>query len=204
MLDRTEEAAAAFQRALEIQPTATVYSNLGTLRFFQGRYSDAAGAFEKAVEGNPTYFLYWANLGDAYRWIPGAEEKAKQAYSRAVTLADERVAKSPEDPNLRTQLAVYLAKRGDATRARQQLEVWNTLNKKTPASHFRAALVHEIVGDRNAALDALGAAMSAGYALNEIRGEPELAKLRGDPRYHRLVAAFETATPTRNPPTPKR
>jgi serine/threonine-protein kinase len=192
MLDRPDDAAAAFQRALEIEPTATVYSNLGTMRFFQGRYSDAAAAFERAVELNPTSFQYWANLGDAYRWVPGAEGKARQAFSRAVPLVDERVNASPADPDLRTQLALYLAKQGDRVRADKELRQWETFQKKSPASHFRALLVHEILGDRTAALASLETALAAGYAFKEIRDEPELAKLRSDPRYHRIVAAHES------------
>jgi eukaryotic-like serine/threonine-protein kinase len=191
MLERTDDAAAAFQRALEIEPNATLYSNLGTLRFFQGRYTDAASAFEKAVDLNPTYYLYWANLGDAYRRVAGNDDKSLEAYQRAIALVQDRVQAAPRDPDLMTQLAVYLAKSGDATRAREALQRWTLLPKKSPASHFRALLVHEIVGDRDQALAALTAALGAGYAIKEIREEPELARLRSDPRYHRIVGPYE-------------
>jgi eukaryotic-like serine/threonine-protein kinase len=50
MLDRYEDAASVLQRSLEIKPSAYAYGNLGTLRFFQGRYDDAVPAFEKAVK----------------------------------------------------------------------------------------------------------------------------------------------------------
>ena len=83
------EAATALQRALEIQPSsgsAGVYTNLGTARFFQGRYQEAVAAFEKAVELNPTWYLYWGNLADGYRWIQGNEQKAKAADVRALKL----------------------------------------------------------------------------------------------------------------------
>ncbi len=191
MLERTDDAAAAFQRALEIEPSATVYSNLGTLRFFQGRYSDAAAAFEKAVELNPSVFLYWANLGDAYRRLPGSTEKARTAYSRAINLVEDRLKTSPTSPDLQTQLALYLAKSDNKTRALQELRRWESFETKSPASHFRVLLIHEIGGDREAALSALSAALMAGYAIKEIRDEPELARLRNDPRYHRIVATFD-------------
>ena len=54
MIDRVDDAAAALQRALEIRPAATIYTNLGTLRFFQGQYQQAVTSFERAVEMNPT------------------------------------------------------------------------------------------------------------------------------------------------------
>ena len=50
LLDRPDEAASILQRALEVAPAAPIYTNLGTIRFFQGRYTDAVAAFEKAVE----------------------------------------------------------------------------------------------------------------------------------------------------------
>jgi serine/threonine-protein kinase len=195
MLERNDDAAAALQRALAIEPSATVYTNLGTLRYFQGRYSDAATAFEKAVALNATYFLYWANLGDAYRWIPGSGDKARQAFGRAIALVDERLRGAPDDPDLRTRLAMYLAKQGDVTRAADELQRWRASKKATPSSHFRALIVHELAGDRDQALRHLDAALRAGYAIRDIQNEPELTRLRSDPRYHRVLATFETTRP---------
>jgi tetratricopeptide (TPR) repeat protein len=194
-LDRNDEAATALQRALEIEPSATVYNNLGTLWFFKGRYSDAAAGFEKAVELNPTFYQYWANLGDAYRWVPGGADKARDAFSRAVPLVEDSLKRSPSDPDLQTQLAMYLAKQGERARAEAALRQWETSPKKSPASHFRALLTHEILGDRAAALSSLDAALAAGYAFKEIREEPELAKLRNDRRYHDIVRKHESAKP---------
>jgi serine/threonine-protein kinase len=194
MLNRLDEAAAAFQRALEIEPTASVYSNMGTLRFFQGRYSDAAAAFERAIALNATYYLYWANLGDAYRWVPGQGERSREAYSRAISLVRDRLAATPLDPDLRSQLALYLAKTGDTAAGRDELARLDGLPKTTASAQFRAVVIHELVDNREAALRALDAALKAGYSLDEVRTEPELVKLRADPRYHRLVAGFESRT----------
>jgi serine/threonine-protein kinase len=191
MLDRPEEAASALQRALEIQPTATVYSNLGTIRFFQGRFSDAAAAFERAVELNPTYYLYWGNLGDAYRWVEGARERAQQAYATAIARIADDLKRSPTDPDLVTRRALYLAKSGDAGAAAAAIDAWARLPRQTAASHFRVAVVQELGGARDQALSSLAAALDGGYAATEIAGEPELARLRADPRYHRLVTRHQ-------------
>src|SRR5262249_7180737 len=53
------EAAAAFQRALEVEETASTWSNLGTARFFQGQYSASVIAMKKAVNLSPNNSLYW-------------------------------------------------------------------------------------------------------------------------------------------------
>ena len=52
-VDRTEDAATMFQRALEIEPQATIYNNLATMRFFQGRYAESVRAFEKSDRAEP-------------------------------------------------------------------------------------------------------------------------------------------------------
>jgi tetratricopeptide (TPR) repeat protein len=189
MLGRNEEAAAKLQRALEIQPAATTYNNLGTLRFFQGQYGDAAEAFEKAVQLSANTYLYWGNLGDAYRWTPGGRDKATPAYLRASQLLNEKIAASPADPDLHANLAVYLIKSGDRDRALREIGIVEKSQRITAFSWFKAVIVHELCGQRDQALAALQEALRAKYALQEIRNEPELDSLRTDPRYHRMVGS---------------
>ena len=143
---------------------------------------------------NPTFYQYWANLGDAYRWVPDGADKAREAFARAVPLVQNLLKRSSSDPDLQTQLALYLAKQGERASAEKALRQWETFQNKSPASHFRALLIHEILGDRQAALTSLETALASGYAFKEIRDEPELTKLRSDPRYHRVVARYDSVT----------
>jgi eukaryotic-like serine/threonine-protein kinase len=187
-LERTDEGVARLQRALEIEPAATTYSNLGTLRFFQGRYADASIAFEKAVALNPTYYLYWGNLGDAYRWIPGSTEKARDAYARASALTVERLKTRPDDAELRGSLAVYLVKSGAQDRAIAEVAALERMPSRTPGSYFKSMMVYELAGKRERALHDLETTLQRGYARREVDNEPELVKLRSDPDYHRMLA----------------
>jgi tetratricopeptide (TPR) repeat protein/tRNA A-37 threonylcarbamoyl transferase component Bud32 len=188
MLNKYEEAAGAFQRALEIQPTASVYNNLGTARFFQGQYTAAAAAFEKAVELNPASYLYWGNLGDARRWLPGDEAKSTKAYTHAIQLAREKLALTPDDPEVEGSLAVYCAKAGDRQCGNEALGRLEQMAKSTPGSHFKAMVAYEISGNRDKAIGELNAAIHAGYSIVEIKNEPELTALRKDRRYQEIVA----------------
>ena len=187
-VDRTDDAATAFQRALEIEPQATTYNNLATMRFFQGRLADAAAAFEKATELNPTYYLYWGNLGDAYRWIPGQEGKAREAFTTAISLTEKQLAANPADVNLRSSLAGYLAKNGDTERALAELRTIEQTPNRNPSVYYKTAVVNEIAGRRDAALRDLEVAVKRGYSMREIANETEFIKLRTDARYHRLMA----------------
>ncbi|MCU1253951.1 MAG: hypothetical protein JWM83_250 [Candidatus Angelobacter sp.] len=188
MTDRDEDAAAALQRSLEIKPAADNYSNLGTLRFSQGRYTDAVPAFEKAVNLMASNYLYWGNLGDAYRWAPGQSGKAGPAYQNAIRLVREEIAANPQDPEVRSTLALYLAKSGDKQAARAQIAQVDRAAKKTAPVLLDSAVVHELCGERDIALSALSAALKAGSTLKEIKNEPELIALRTDAHYQFLLA----------------
>jgi serine/threonine-protein kinase len=189
MLDRTDEAVSTLQRAIEIQPEAVHYTNLGTLRFFQGRYADAARAFERAVEMAPNRYRNWGNLGDAYRWSPGEKAKAPAAYERGIDVLRQQIALKPQDPDLRSTLALYLAKSGKKDDATTELSALDWKKTKSGAVLFRVAVAYEVSGRRDEAIEALGASVKAGYSLREVRDEAELASLRNDVRYHRLIAS---------------
>ena len=134
LLGRDDDAAAALQHALEIKPSADVYNNLGTIRFYQGHYAEAVPAFEKTVQLGANNFDNWGNLGDAYRWTPGNEAKAKQAYQTAIRLVREEIAKHPDQLVLRADLAMYLAKSGDKQKALQELKPVEEAHTKDPRS----------------------------------------------------------------------
>src|SRR5260370_20553524 len=67
MLNDEEKSASYLQQALDIEPSAGIWNNLGTVRFFHGRYADAVPAFEKATQMDPGTYLDWGNLGAGYR-----------------------------------------------------------------------------------------------------------------------------------------
>jgi tetratricopeptide (TPR) repeat protein len=186
-LDRDDDAATALQHALEIQPSADGYNNLGTIRFYQGRYQDAVSAFEKTVSLAANNYDNWANLADAYRWTPGDNAKATQAYAQAIQLIREEIAKTPQDLDLRTSLAMYLAKNGKKQDALTELQPVEREPKKDAAIWYKSAVVYELCGHRDQALAALATAVKQGQSLSDIKSEPELASLRADPRYHLTI-----------------
>lgn len=189
---RLPEAAAEFQKALQIRPQATLYSNLGGVYFTQGLYQEAVAAFEKAIElpGGSSSALIWGNLGDAYRWTPDNEQRARDAYLRAIQILRNDLGASPRSPRLRSRLALFLAKRGDREEAIEEISGTEKLTGLDPTSRYRLAQAYEVLGDRNAALAALGEALRAGLSVEEVGSNPELSELRGDVRYQRMIAAF--------------
>ncbi len=186
-MGRYEDAIASYRRSLEIQPSATAYSNLGTVHFFMGNYNEAATLFEKGAALKPYDAAKWANLGDAYRWIPGSEDKAAKAYEQAITLVREQLEMNPRNGNGWARLANWLAKRGEAREAMRAVRRARTLSPRDLAAIVLAIQVHELVGNRSQALACLEQAVKLGYDQIELERDPELRALREDKRFHEIL-----------------
>lgn len=191
-LGRDDDASSALQRALEIKPNGDVYNNLGTIRYYQGKYDLAAAAFEKTVALNANDYNSWASLGDAYRQLHN-QGKADQAYQQAIQLIKDEIGKHPDQTDLRVELALYLAKSGDRPTALQDLQTVPLNTVKDPTTLFEAAIAYEVAGQRDKALETLTSAVKAGQNLDDIKNEPELVSLRADPRYHLNVLSAAPA-----------
>lgn len=190
-LGQDDDAAAAFQRSLEAHPSPQGFSNLGTLLYFIGRYSEAAQAFERALSLDATSYLRWGNLGDACRWTPGKQNRANEAYRQAIKLIREEIAKAPDNRDLRSLLATYLAKSGDKPQALAVAEsVKQTVD---PDVACNLALAYELCQNRPKALQFLKLALADGYSLKEIENEPEFNELRKDPAYQTMATQFATS-----------
>jgi Flp pilus assembly protein TadD len=188
MQGRFAEASAEYQKALQIKPTASTYSNLGTSLFFQGLYQQAVTAMEKAIQLGANNHQIWANLGDAYRWTPGNGEKAKEAYQTAIQMIRSELTSKPADAELRSRLDLYLVKSGETQEALNDAVAVEKLDKSASVL-ARLVSVYEIGGQRQRALEAMAAALKAGYSMDEFRRDPELLDLRKDPGFLRLAAA---------------
>ena len=183
------EASAEFQKALQIKPAAITYSNLGTSLFFQGLYQQSVVAMEKAVAMGANNSQNWINLGDAYRWTPGNEDKAKDAYRTAMKMIRGELSTKPNDADLRSRLALCMAKIGEKKEALAEAAAVETLDR-TASVLSRLVSVYEICGQRRQALDTMAAALKAGYSMEEFGRDPELLELRKDPGFHKLVATL--------------
>jgi serine/threonine-protein kinase len=188
MLGRFVDAAASFQKSIAIKPDPVVYSNLGTIYFFQGLYPQAVGAFERSVELGPNNATIWRNLADAYRQVADRGKEASRAYLRASQLLREELRNQPKDPVLTAELALCLARRGEADEARRLAATIDVSSRHVSEVAYGLVLTFEAIGDRSAALDALRAAIAAGHPIDEIKQDPELVDLRKDSAYHRLLA----------------
>ena len=192
--NRDDEALQVLQQGLQVSPYWELYSNLGTSLFAKGDYLGAVQAFESAVserKGGPGIYLLWANLADAQRWVPSQVRASKQSYQRAIALIGPMLKRMPNDITLNSRMALYQAYAEEKQQALVGVRHALSLAPQVADVQFRAALTHELIGNRSEALDALLKASKLGYPRNLIESAPDLLNLRRDSRYQQLFINLE-------------
>ncbi|MCK4942978.1 MAG: tetratricopeptide repeat protein, partial [Candidatus Aminicenantes bacterium] len=106
-----------FEKAIQLKPSAINYSNMGTMLFYQNRFSEARDLYEKAIELGSNEWITWGNLGDSYRYIKGHETQARNAYEKAIKLTEKELKGNEKSATLISTLALYLAKLGNFDQA---------------------------------------------------------------------------------------
>ncbi len=176
---RYRKAQAESQKAVTLKPSARAYSTLGLAYYFDRRYPEAAAALETSVDLDSGYYVGWGNLGSAYRWAPGGQAKARAALSRAVELARKRLDITPDDYNVRANLAEYRAKLGEPDQALAEIALIPEASRATYWANI--ALAYKLSGRRQPAIDIVAAALSGSAQPHEVRDEPDLADLMTEP-----------------------
>ena len=191
-LQHYDQAIRAYQHSIDLRPTGAAYSNLGSLQLYLGKYSDAAAAYEKAASLTPKNHVYWANLGDAYRWTPSQRGKSSAAYEQAIHLLRDAITVNPNDAAARALLASCLAKRGDLRSAQMELDMALKTDPTNSSALYQAAIVSNIRGDRDGALGWLERAIASGRPAADASRDPELRNLKNDPRFQKALSTPKT------------
>ncbi len=194
-LGRFDDASRVFERALRLRENDQAYSNLGSALMYQGRYKEAVAMMDKAVHLAPENHMWWRNLGDSYRQVPGNAANARHAYQEALSKASAQLVVRPNDADLLSSVALYYAHLGDNQKA---ISFASKARAQKPLSGdvlFTLAITSELLGDRKDAIKTLASAWKAGYPLPNIENEAELRDLQKDTRYREWDKSAKTANP---------
>jgi serine/threonine-protein kinase len=191
-VDRFAEARQAYQSSIRISPSDGAYTNLGNLEYYVGNYRAAAAAFEEATKLTPGKYLYWANLADAYRWTPELASRAPGAYEEAARLAKGELSLNPDNAAAHATLAICDAKLGKGDSARHHIQRALEIEPANPDHLLYAAIVAEVAGESDQALDWIRKAVKAGLGAAQIEREPELKNLRSLPGYREALASAKS------------
>jgi serine/threonine-protein kinase len=196
-IGREAEAVKLLETALRIQPSALTYSYLGVEHYYTGEFQNAAKNFEMAVDLNSNDYLLWGNLADAYKWIPGEQRKAEQAFRRAIELGEQKLAITPDDELLRSLLAEYWVKLGEAEKGLEIVRELGDYAKRSIHCRFHVATVFELTNQREKAVPEMIQLLDAGYTVRRIGEDPYLAGLWRDPRIRDAAARLGGTIPAR-------
>ena len=185
-LGQSDEAIAAYQQAMALEPTAASYSNLGTIEFFRGHYDEAARAFEKASTLSPNRYAIWINLGDAYRWS-NRQPDAMRAYERAIAEARAALAINAKDAVARATIASCLARTGRHQEAEAEIRNAVAVDATNSNVLYAAAVVCQLRGDSDAALEWLRRAVQNGFSRTDAAADPDLRALRERTEFKTII-----------------
>jgi serine/threonine protein kinase/Tfp pilus assembly protein PilF len=174
-LGRFEEAITLYRRAIELDPlSARNYHNLGMQLFQTGRWDEAEEAFRKALELNPQFPSAHYILGRVYL----AQSRIKEA------LAEMQQEPEPSWRGFGLALAYHAA--GKKLEADAALADY--IEKFQSNWAYQIAQIYAYRGDIDKAFEWLERAYKQrDGGLAEIKGEPLLHSLEGDPRYRAFM-----------------
>jgi serine/threonine-protein kinase len=171
-----QQASEQLAKAVKFEPNARTYSTLGVAYYYQKRYAEAEEALKSGLALDPGVYTLWGNLGTVYRHLPGSEQKAREAFEKAIGLAEKRLEAMKTDDNTRANLAEYWAKLGNKDKALAEIALIPAGSRGAFAD--RIALAYELTGDRRLALETVKAIPSGDSLLTYIRNDPDLEGLR--------------------------
>jgi serine/threonine-protein kinase len=182
LTERFAAAESELTRGLSVAPSVIGLNNLAWVHIYQGQLDKALPLLERAVALPGADSTHWGNLARVYRWS-GRSEQARATYDSAIRRAMREVDVNPRDVRIRANLASLWAEIGHRREALTEIGSSLERGPKDLSALFRSAVVHELTGNRKAALAAVEAAARGGYSPVEIRRYPDLARLREDPGY---------------------
>lgn len=182
-MGRFADAETALKRALDLDPQSRYLLNLGLIYEQQGKDREAAALYERATELNPSSYLAFANLASVYDRIPDDKPKARDAYLKAISLAEELRKSNPKDASLLAQLGSYYATVGMGEKSVPLLRQAAALAPDDPQVLYRAAEGYELLKNRDEALRWIRQALAHGFSADTLRRNPEMRGLLADPRF---------------------
>ena len=185
-MGRYEDSISEFKKSLELVPDPQTYSSLGTALFYLKRYTEAVPMFEKAAEMSPSDEGVIGNLGDGYRWA-GQQDKANQTYKKAIALCNKDLQVNPRNSNVLAQMALYYAKSGDPTKARELLLRAKNISPGAFTLNYVGATVETIANKPAEAVAELKTAIQKGQPVWDVETDPEFTPLRTRADYQVLI-----------------
>lgn len=182
---RYKEAIEQYRRATAMTQSATNWGALSGALFYEHRFAECVQAAENAIAIDGDRYWLWGNLGACAKWIPNGKSKSDAALRRAVELSREILQATPTDYDAYANIGEYLARLGDGSGALASIQKIPVVAQKPRTA--RIALVLELTGRRKQAISLIGENMTSRSSLNQIKDDPDLARLWQDPDLQKAI-----------------
>jgi TolB-like protein/tetratricopeptide (TPR) repeat protein len=178
---RVEREEKEMKRALELDPLSLVINtNLGVAYFHGGHLDQAIAQLRKTLEMDQNFYYARYNLGLVLE-VQGDGAGAENEFQKAVAISDDPV-----------PLAYLGNLYGNLGRRDEAQKILNQLRQRREQRYtdaYALAVVCLGLGDRSEALKWLekGYEEHEGFSIGQIRIDPLLKPLSGDPRFEALA-----------------
>jgi tetratricopeptide (TPR) repeat protein len=180
-LGRFDEAITEGKRATELDPFSPIINaDLGQNLYVARRYDEAIAQLRKTLEIDPTFYYAHYNLGIALQ-LKGDLPAAIAEYRKAQQLSDDQF--------IPVLLASAKAQLGDKDAAVRLLAELEELSQHRYVLSYSRTLLYLSLGNRDEAVRWLEQAVADhdSPTVAEIKVDPMLDPLRGDPHFEALV-----------------
>ncbi len=189
---RHDEAAAEFERAIQLDPRLfEAYYHYARACFARGKLERAIELYEKASMARPEDYQSPLLVAQSYADL-GLAAEAEAARRRGIALAAARVEMHPEDSRALYMAANGLVALGEGERgldlARQALAI----DPAEPMVLYNVACVQALAGRAEEAMASIEQSVRTGLnQLDWLKNDSNLDLLRSDPRFQALVRYLE-------------
>ena len=180
-LGRFDESIVEAKRSIELDPLSMINNaDFGNDYYYARRYDEAVAQLRKTIEIEPRFYLAHYYLGQALQ-AKGQLPEAIAEYRGATELDD--------DPFALALLGQAYARSGQRDEATKILARLNEQAKSRYVAAYGIAVLYLGLGDKKRAMDELERAYreNDGNDIYNIRVDPLLDDLRGDPRFEALA-----------------
>ncbi len=190
-----DEAILLARQAIERKPDVPgAYNVIGRCYFASDRFQEAAALVERAVEANGDDYNMYIPLMLAQDRL-GQAEAARSLRQRHVRVLEQQLELVPEDVRARILLACNHAAFKDEAAGIRELQVAVALRPNDSNVLYNAACVYGLFERKREALETIEKAIAAGYSnMDWLARDPDLACLRDDPEFQRLLAEGRATT----------
>ncbi len=181
---KMEEALEAFQKAVRLDSNdAVARLNLAYTYDRQGLTAEAIAEYQKAIGLSPSNLLAYNNLGVLYDKM-GQYDEAIGEFQRALEIdpTDANALKNLE--NAKKGKGIIEERKRQIAELRREIEA----HPDNPMALYKLGRLYAFYDKKDQAMEWINKALDKGYDdLDYMKLDPALEKLRGDPRFEKML-----------------